>query len=145
MFDNSLGVIAVLGLVVLVLIVIGSVVSRYRVAGPNEAFIITGRKGKTSADLSGQKVVTGGGVFVLPFVQRLYVVDLSSRRISVAIRGAVSRQGIKLNLDGIAIVKVGGDENSIRAAAQRFLSQQAEIDISPPRCSRVPCARSSAP
>ena len=129
MFDNSLAVIAVLGLVVLILIVIGSVVSRYRVAGPNEAFIITGRKGKTSADLSGQKVVTGGGVFVLPFVQRLYVVDLSSRRISVAIRGAVSRQGIKLNLDGIAIVKVGGDENSIRAAAQRFLSQQAEIDI----------------
>jgi len=129
MFDNSLAVIAILGLVVLILIVIGSVVSRYRVAGPNEAFIITGRKGKTSADLSGQKVVTGGGVFVLPFVQRLYVVDLSSRRISVAIRGAVSRQGIKLNLDGIAIVKVGGDENSIRAAAQRFLSQQAEIDI----------------
>jgi flotillin len=129
MFDNSMGVLAVLGLIVLILIVIGSVVSRYRVAGPNEAFIITGRKGKTSADLSGQKVVTGGGVFVLPFVQRLYVVDLSSRRISVAIRGAVSRQGIKLNLDGIAIVKVGGDENSIRAAAQRFLSQQAEIDV----------------
>jgi len=54
--------------------------------------------------------------------------DLSSRRISVQIRGAVSKQGIKLNLDGVAIVKVGGDESSIRAAAQRFLTQQREIE-----------------
>ena len=54
---------------------------------------------------------------------------LSSRRITVNIRGAVSRQGIKLNVDGIAIVKVGGDEDSIRAAAQRFLSQQAQVEV----------------
>ena len=111
--------------------------TRYKVAGPNEAFIVTGRKGKevrntetgqVSTDMSGQKVVMGGGVFVLPFVQRLHVLDLSSRRISVQIRGAVSGQGVKLNLDGVAIVKVGGNEDSIRAAAQRFLTQQAEIE-----------------
>ncbi|MFZ5870740.1 MAG: SPFH domain-containing protein, partial [Actinomycetota bacterium] len=120
-------VLAVVGLVVLALVTVLSVITRYKVAKPNEAFIITGRKGKTSVDLSGQKVVTGGGVFVLPFVQQLQVLDLSSRRISVTIRGAVSKQGVKLNLDGVAIVKVGGDENSIRAAAQRFLSQQQEI------------------
>ncbi|CAI9408289.1 MULTISPECIES: flotillin family protein [Aestuariimicrobium] len=113
------------------------IVSRYRVAGPNEAFIVTGRKGKEvrnpetgilSTDLSGQKVVMGGGVFVWPFVQRLHTLDLSSRRIMVQIKGAVSGQGIKLNLDGVAIVKVGGNEDSIRAAAQRFLSQQDEIE-----------------
>jgi flotillin len=73
-------------------------------------------------------VVLGGGVFVWPFVQRRHTIDLSSRRISVQIRGAVSKQGIKLNLDGVAIVKVGGDEHSIRSAAQRFLSQQREIE-----------------
>jgi hypothetical protein len=32
----------------------------------------------------------GGGVFVIPFMQRLATLDLSSRRISVQIRGAVS-------------------------------------------------------
>jgi len=122
-------VIGVAGLVVLLVLVVLVVVSRYKVAGPNEAFIVTGRRGKTSQDLSGQKVVTGGGVFVVPFVQQLSRVDLSSRRITVNIRGAVSRQGIKLNVDGIAIVKVGGDEDSIRAAAQRFLSQQGQIEV----------------
>ena len=75
-----------------------------------------------------RSVVMGGGVFVIPFVQRLATLDLSSRRIPVQIRGAVSGQGIKLNLDGVALVKVGGNEDSIRAAAQRFLSQQQEIE-----------------
>lgn len=120
--------VAILGIVAVVVLLVFSIVKRYKVAGPNEAFIITGRKGKSSADLTGQKVVTGGGVFVLPFLQQLHVMDLSSRRISVQIRGAVSKQGIKLNLDGVAIVKVGGDESSIRAAAQRFLTQQRDIE-----------------
>lgn len=128
---------ATLGLVLLLILVGLLVASRYKVAKPNEAFIITGRKGKEvrnpetgliSTDLSGQKVVMGGGVFVVPFIQRLHVLDLSSRRIMVTIRAAVSGQGIKLNVDGVAIVKVGGNEDSIRAAAQRFLSQQDEIE-----------------
>jgi len=130
-------VLAVGGLLLLLLLVGLLIASRYKVAKPNEAFIITGRKGKevrnpetglVSTDLSGQKVVMGGGVFVVPFIQRLHVLDLSSRRIMVTIRNAVSGQGIKLNVDGVAIVKVGGNEDSIRAAAQRFLSQQGEIE-----------------
>src|SRR3712207_5754807 len=125
--------VAVLGIVVLIVLLVILVTQRYKVAGPNEAFIVTGRRGKEvrnletgqiSTDLSGQRVVMGGGIFVLPFVQRLHVMDLSSRRILVQIRGAVSGQGVKLNLEGVAIVKVGGHEDSIRAAAQRFLTQQ---------------------
>ena len=54
--------------------------------------------------------------------------DLSSRRLSVGIRGAVSAQGIRCDLDGVAIVKVGGNEDAIRAAAQRFLDQQEGIE-----------------
>lgn len=129
--------IAIVGLVALVVLIAWFIVSRYKVAGPNEAFIVTGRKGKEvrnpetgeiSTDLSGQKVVMGGGIFVIPFVQRLHILDLSSRRISVQIRGAVSGQGIKINLEGVALVKVGGNEDSIRAAAQRFLTQQEEVE-----------------
>lgn len=128
---------AVVGLIVLLALLGALITTRYKVAGPNEAFIVTGRKGKSirnaetgvsTTDISGQKVVMGGGVFVLPFVQRRHVLDLSSRRIMVQIRGAVSGQGVKLNLDGVAIVKVGGNEDSIRAAAQRFLTQQGEIE-----------------
>lgn len=130
------GLIGFVGLIVLVALV---AVSRFKVSGPDQAFIITGRKGKgsvrnpetgeISTDLSGQKVVMGASTFVLPVVQKLHVLDLSSRRIPVAIRGAVSAQGIKCDLEGVAIVKVGGNEDAIRAAAQRFLVQQDGIEV----------------
>ncbi|MER5629523.1 SPFH domain-containing protein [Streptomyces nitrosporeus] len=129
-------VIAVAGVVVLAVLLALAVITRYKVAGPSQAFIITGRRGKksvdpvtgrTSIDNSGQKVVVGGGVFVVPFVQQRFTLDLSSRHIPVAVRGAVTLRGIKSNLDGVAIVKVGGSEDAIRAAAQRFLQQQKGI------------------
>ncbi|MER7956488.1 SPFH domain-containing protein [Streptomyces sp. NPDC096030] len=127
---------AVVGIVVLVVLLGLVVITRYKVAGPSEAFIITGRRGKKSTDPdtgrvytdnSGQKVVVGGGVFVVPFVQQKFSLDLSSRHIPVAVRGAVTLRGVKANLEGVAIVKVGGNEDSIRAAAQRFLMQQNGI------------------
>ncbi|MEM7276181.1 MAG: SPFH domain-containing protein, partial [Actinomycetota bacterium] len=129
--------IAIGGAVVLLLVVGLLVLSRIKVAGPNEAFIITGRKGKSvtnaqtgaiSTDLSGQKVVMGASTFVVPVVQKLAVLDLSSRQIAVSVGSAVSAHGIKCSLEGVAVVKVGGTEDSIRAAAQRFLGQQDEID-----------------
>ncbi|MEV3988459.1 SPFH domain-containing protein [Streptomyces sp. NPDC049837] len=127
---------AVVGVVVLLVLLGLVVVTRYKVAGPSEAFIVTGRRGKRSTDPetgrvvtdnSGQKVVVGGGVFVVPFVQQKFTLDLSSRHIPVAVRGAVTLRGVKANLEGVAIVKVGGSEDSIRAAAQRFLMQQDGI------------------
>jgi len=128
--------IAVLGGVVLLVLIVIFMLSRIKVAGPNEAFIVTGRKGRSfeaadgtrATDLSGQKVVMGASVFVLPVVQKLHVMSLSSRRIHVEIQGAVSKQGIRSDLVGVAIVKVGGTEDAIRAAAQRFLNQQEEIE-----------------
>lgn len=124
-------------LVALVATILGLVVSRFKVAGPSEAFIVTGRKGKAvtnpetgrvSTDLSGQKVVMGASTFVLPVVQKLAVLDLSSRQIGISVGSAVSAQGIKCSLEGVAIVKVGGTEDAVRAAAQRFLGQQGEIE-----------------
>ncbi|WP_406129592.1 flotillin family protein [Streptomyces sp. NBC_00989] len=129
-------VIAVIGVVVLLVLLALVVITRYKVAGPSEAFIVTGRRGKKATDPetgrvftdnSGQKVVVGGGVFVVPFVQQKFSLDLSSRHIPVAVRGAVTLRGVKAHLEGVAIVKVGGSEDSIRAAAQRFLMQQNGI------------------
>ncbi|MBT8226232.1 MAG: flotillin family protein [Dactylosporangium sp.] len=129
-------ILATAGGVLVVFLIVMFVLSRIKVAGPNEAFIITGRKGRPvtsaggvrSTDSSGQKVVMGASVFVLPVVQKKQSLDLSSRRISVDIQGAVSKQGIRVSLHGVAIVKVGGTEDAVRAAAQRFLHQQRDID-----------------
>jgi flotillin len=129
-------VIAIVGAGLLVLLIAMFILSRISVAGPNEAFIVTGRKGRSIrtadgsmvADLSGQKVVMGAAVFVMPVVQRLYRLDLSSREIPVSVSAAVSAQGIRCDADAVAIVKVGGTAEMIRPAAQRFLHQQERIE-----------------
>src|SRR3954468_5090130 len=129
-------IIAIVGAVLLVLFIAMFILSRISVAGPNEAFIVTGRKGRsvraadgsTVTDMSGQKVVKGAAVFVLPVVQRLHRLDLSSREIPVTVSAAVSAQGIRCDADAVAIVKVGGTAEMIRPAAQRFLHQQSRIE-----------------
>lgn len=118
--------IAIGGIAIIVVLLILGILSRYRVAKPNEALIVSGRKGSTG---SPQRVVTGGA-FVWPIVQTYSVLDLSARRISVSVRGAVSKQGIRLNVDGVAVVRVNAeDEGSIRAVASRYLTQQAAISV----------------
>ncbi len=120
----SPALVGVLGLVLTFLLVGMLVLSRYKVASPNEAIIVSGRKGDGDVP---QKVITGG-TFVWPVVQQAHRLDLSARRISVAVRGAVSKQGIRLNVEGVAVVRVNGeDEGSIRAAAARYLTQQSKI------------------
>lgn len=130
-------VVGIIGILVVALLVIWLIASRYRVAKPNEAFVITGRGGKrtidpetgqTTVDLSGQKVVRGGGAFIIPLIQQLSVIDLSSHRIEVGVGGAYNAKGIKLNVHGVAIVKVGGTDEAIRAAAQRFNAQQGAVE-----------------
>jgi flotillin len=126
----SSAIIALIGGAALVVLLVMFVISRIRVAGPNQAFIITGRKGKKgSGDTSGQKVVMGASVFVVPFVQKLGVMDLTSRQIGISVPAAVSSNGIRCSLEGVAVVKVGGTEELIRAAAQRFLGQQHDVDV----------------
>src|SRR5205823_6651164 len=60
--------------------------------------------------------------------QRLYVLDLSSRRIPVQISGAVSKQATRCDADPMAIAKVGGTAAAIRPAAHRFLHHQGRIE-----------------
>src|SRR5256886_15693011 len=94
-------IVAIVGAVLLVLLIVMFVLSRIKVAGPNEAFIVTGRKGRavrtadgsTVTDLSGQKAVMGAAAFVMPVGQRLYKLSLSSREIPAVVSGAVSNPG----------------------------------------------------
>lgn len=83
--DLSGPIVAIGGLAALVVLLVLLVTSRYNVAGPNQAYTVTGRKGKVvlnpetgalTTDLSGQKVILGGGTFVIPFVQKLGTLDL---------------------------------------------------------------------
>ena len=127
--------IAVAGVVILILL-IAFAASRYKVAGANEALIVAGARGAKVRDERGQvmatagdkgvKVVVGGGTFVMPLVNRVGKLKLTARQINVALTDAVTSQGIKVQVQGVATFKIGRDVESLRNAAERFLEAKPE-------------------
>ena len=71
----------------------------------------------------------GGGVIVLPLIHKVGKLKLTARQINVALADAVTRQGIKVAVQGVATFKIGADDESIRNAAERFLeARDEEVD-----------------
>lgn len=135
MFDFLLspvpGFIALAVVVFLVALIYARTV--YKNAGPDEALVITGKKSKktivdgATLEESGQRVVHGQGVFITPFFQKAFKISLRSRAIEIT-AVAQDQNGVTLTVEAVAIVKVGDDPAAIRAAAQRFLGQDKNID-----------------
>lgn len=123
--DLMLGVVGIGAIIVIVLIALIVILRSYKIASPSEALIITGRNA-SGASGSG-RIIIGGRAVVYPVVQKAFILSLSSRQISVEIDG-ISKNGIALKLRGVAQVKVGGTDDDVRKAAQRFLDQQDQID-----------------
>lgn len=133
----NFALIGIAGAILAVVLVVIILVRRYQVAKPNEAIIVTGgrgrevldEEGKATRDLSSQRVVTGGGVFVVPFIQRSFKLSLESRKLDLNTE-AQTKDGITLTAKAVAVVKVGGSSQMIRDAAQRFLGNEDQIKSS---------------
>ena len=122
--------------VIILLLLIAFVASRYHVAGANEALIVAGSRGAKVRDEHGQtvsargdkgvKVVVGGGTFIMPLINRVGKLKLTARQIGVQLTDAVTSQGIKVQVQGVATFKIGRDVESLRNAAERFLDAKPE-------------------
>ena len=119
-FDTS--VIVVFVAIVIVALLFAYLGSRYKVAGANEALIRSGRASPLgNGEEAGLKVVRGQGIVVLPLFHKIGKLKLTARQINVQLTDAVTRQGIKVAVQGVATFKIGADDESIRNAAERFL------------------------
>src|SRR6195256_192629 len=122
--------------VVIIILILAFVASRYKVAGANEAIIVAGSRGSKVRDERGQavstpgdkgvKVVVGGGTIVMPLLNRVGRLKLTARQINVQLSDAVTSQGIKVQVQGVATFKIGRDVESLRNAAERFLDAKPE-------------------
>jgi flotillin len=134
-FASSSPFLVVTGVVILILI-LAFVASRYKVAGANEAIIVAGARGAKVRDEHGKvasapgdkgvKVVVGGGTIVMPLLNRVGRLKLTARQINVSLSDAVTSQGIKVQVQGVATFKIGRDVESLRNAAERFLDAKPE-------------------
>ncbi len=106
--------------VILVVFILGAVgASRYKKAGPHQAFITTGK--------GGQRVCIGGGMFVWPVVQSLYVMDLQAQKVPVRRESIYSKNNVPITIDVTLVYKVKGDEGSVKLAAQALQEMQQEF------------------
>ena len=124
MTGQLVGIIAVVAGVLAIFLVLAFIASRIRRVPPNEALIIVGRgAGKSEAQMASQRVVVGGRAFVWPVLQQGFAISLEQRQIGITVEG-VDKNRIKIAIKASINFKVRGDEEGVRRAAQRFLSQQ---------------------
>ncbi|WP_265521650.1 flotillin family protein [Oerskovia flava] len=125
--SNFITTIAVVALIVAFFAIVIFISKRIRRVPPNEALIIVGRgAGRKEASGTGQKVVVGGRTFVWPILQQGFSISLEQRQIGITVEG-VDKNRIKIAIKASINFKVRGDEEGVRRAGQRFLSQQGTL------------------
>ncbi len=123
------GVLPIFFIIIVVVLIVSYIGSRYKVAGANEALIVSGQRDKGPDGSRNLKVVRGGGVIVMPLIHKVGKLKLTARQINVNLADAVSRQGIKVAVQGVATFKIGADDEAIRNAAERFLeADESAVD-----------------
>ena len=119
------------GLAVVFFIFAGIWASRYTKVGPNQVLVVSGRQytmqeqdGSTST--RGFRIVKGGGTFVLPVVEKVDLLSLELLTIDVQTPEVYTSKGVPVKVDGVAQIKVKGDDISIATAAEQFLSKSVD-------------------
>lgn len=104
------------------LLVIFLVTTMWKRVPQDKALVVTGLK---------KRVISGGGGFVVPLLERSDKISLENMKIEVRTEGARTEQGVDIRADGVAVIKVKSDKESILSAIEQFNTgrEQQTIDI----------------
>jgi len=117
----GIDIIIIIALVFVILMGFAWIVSLVRKVGPNEALIIYG------LGTSGvPKVIKGGGTVVLPLLQNAKMLSLELMSFDVApTQDLYTKQGVAVNVEAVAQIKIKSDPESIRTAGEQLLTKNA--------------------
>lgn len=94
------------------------------ICSPNEVLVFSGGSHHDkSGRRRGYRVVKGGRALRVPFFETVDQMDLTNMNIEVEVKGAFSKHGIPLNINGIANVKIAGESPALDNALQRLLGK----------------------
>jgi flotillin len=124
-----IGAVAVILFVIVMFL--GIWASRYTKVGPNQVLVISGRRRRIvdpdgTAGEVGFRIVKGGGVFVYPIIEKVDILSLELLTIDVQTPEVYTSKGVPVKVDGVAQIKVKGDDISIATASEQFLSKGTE-------------------
>jgi flotillin len=117
------------GILFVIFVAFGFYASRYKKVGPNQVLVISGRRREVISPVTGQRervgfrVVKGGGTFIIPVLERIDVLSMEILTIEVEVRSVYTVEGVPVHVDGVAQIKIRGEDISIWTAAEQFLSK----------------------
>src|SRR3989441_4133750 len=119
------------GIVVVVIIFLAIWAGRYTKVGPNQVLVVSGRQYRQAdpdgtVHTRGFRIVKGGGTFVMPVVEKVDLLSLELLTIDVQTPEVYTSKGVPVRVDGVAQIKVKGDDISIATAAEQFLSKTTD-------------------
>lgn len=119
---------AAVGIVFVVFLFAAIWASRYTKVGPNQVIVVSGRKRRYvepdgSTTVRGFRIVKGGGTFVIPVLEKVDVLSLELLTIDVQTPEVYTCKGVPVKVDGVAQIKIKGDDISIATAAEQVLSK----------------------
>src|SRR6516164_3175736 len=111
----------VVGLVVLATLLLMALMAKlFRKAGPHEALVVYGFRGT--------RVIKGGGTVIFPMLESCRELSLELMSFDVAPRQDLyTKQGVAVTVEAVAQIKVKSDPESIRTAAEQFLTKTPEL------------------
>jgi flotillin len=96
------------------------------VSSPNEALILSGGSHPIQGRTVGYRSIRGGRAVRIPLLERVDRMDLSNIQVEISVKGAYSKGGIPLNIQGVAHMKLPGEEPRLANAVERFLGRSRE-------------------
>jgi flotillin len=111
------GVFVIAGLMVLTFLFLVMFIAKlYRKAGPNQALIVYGARGT--------RIIKGGGTVIYPLVETARELSLELMSFDVAPKQDLyTKQGVAVNVEAVAQIKVKSDPESIVTAAEQLLTK----------------------
>ncbi|UZR94816.1 flotillin family protein [Chondrinema litorale] len=99
-------------------------VSRYKRSPSNKILVVYGKVGTGKS----AKCIHGGGAFVIPVIQDWQYLNLSPIPIEIDLKGALSKQNIRINTPSTFTVGISTKEGIMLNAAERLLGlDEAEL------------------
>jgi flotillin len=125
--NDPIIIVAILAVVIGLLIAFWLLSRNYIKVPPNLAAVISGRSRKLSDGTSvGYRLVRGGATLIVPFLEKVDYLSLNVITVPLATSRAYTGQGVPVSVKAVANVKIKGDDESLRAAAERFLGMKPD-------------------
>ena len=99
----------------------------YYICQPSEILIFAGTKTRTHEGKEvGYRLVKGGSSIRTPMLEQAFRMDLTNMIIELKVANAYSKGGIPLTVEGVANIKIAGEEPTIHNAIERLLGKSRQ-------------------